>query len=626
MAIIHKLVESGAEDYLPFLLARERVIRKQREDNPDGSMSGGYAVKYELGDGIEGELRMVGNQSFIRLTKGAAKKWIALACNSVYRFSDANIIKVIQAPEGTPPDAPVRPTPIIYPEFEYTAPTAGWVTCNLSNPLCSAGVIGGTDRMSELYAEASAALTGVTLAYYAEVFPSIVFPPGWAAPPSGLGPVACQLPPGGGPCDWEVWDFVYAWSAGPYYEAYTAWHAGLRAAQAQQEALDAAYSQALAAYQEAMRIYNEAIYAARKRAIDAATQEGRVNQIASVMAEQGTGLMSQLVSMAVLRPNYIPKETPIEEFCSFTQSPGMGHTDIAQSFWAKPDRVGVDGKGTFATGLSSLPNETEQIGIVLDDVYATAQVSIDDMLFDGFPTMGASGFGYLVSGPMGMPINAATDAANIDIEPVASYPGWYFSERIAARDENKQLRTALLPISFDIIPPGAASAFYFVFFEFYAYDFVAAEWRWLPSLHLQTHHSAAMVYRSGAVHTSANFRVPDPNTPSLDASVQSIRSRLFIKQTVDASGVIAAPTEIKVVDGERIQFDLANYPGVTRADLSDFLTVAVGTSKWAEPVEPEPRTAIGKTDFQDFAATDPGSAFMLQLHKSCMNKLQISTQ
>ena len=67
MAIIHKLVESGAEAYLPFLLARERVIRRQRSDGADGSMSGGYSVKYEFGD-ITAELRMVGNQSFVRLT------------------------------------------------------------------------------------------------------------------------------------------------------------------------------------------------------------------------------------------------------------------------------------------------------------------------------------------------------------------------------------------------------------------------------------------------------------------------------------------------------------------------------------------------------------------------------
>lgn len=123
MAIIHKLVESGAEAYLPFLLAREREIRRKRSDNSDGSMSGGYAVKYELGDGIEGELRMVGNQSFIslRMVANIGFEWLSYPCkiapvvfesaaHATTPVEDGPIVEklpFVPIPNVPPPPAPV---------------------------------------------------------------------------------------------------------------------------------------------------------------------------------------------------------------------------------------------------------------------------------------------------------------------------------------------------------------------------------------------------------------------------------------------------------------------------------------------------------------------------------------
>lgn len=635
MAIIHKLVEPGAEAYLPFLLARERVIRRRRENNAEGAMSGGYAVKYELGDNIVGELRMVGNQSFIRLTVGkAAGVSVIYQRSSDTTWTDSNVVAIFDEPWTEPPPQPIRVVPPPGTPFTFTQEPPAWVDCGVGVPNWQNSWVGGTAAYNAAMAQASASYAGAALEYYKLTLgPNFKPEPGWLPAPSGVGAVGCATDPNEG-FPRSIPGFVYAWSDGPFFDAWLAWYAISQAEAAAAEAIERANAAAQIAWQQDMRARSDALYAALISTYYSTARAQRGAQIAAVIAEQDKGLGSQIVSMTALRPGYVPQEVHKEPF--FTS---LG---IPEASGALPQQVWpFSGPGSAQMGnVVSVADASalygEQVGIDMTDVMVGQSLLVNDIGFDRFRTSGARGYGYLMSGRMAK-TNLAAESDNVQCATAETYSDWYFSEREKTEDVKARNEGFAEPIKCDLIPPGQPGALYFAFFEFYAYDFKTDEWTWLPALFLQTSIPALMrAHEDGIVYEpslNGHRETTYPNRPLLENSVTSIRTRKLMKQSVAMDGTVSAVEEVRV--DPPITWDLASYPGTVRDDLGDFIVMVEGAPKWALPVSakyvlaelvadefvvPELRKGIAPTDIDSIPER---GALTKSLFRTCLTRFNL---
>lgn len=567
MAIIHKLVESGAEAYLPFLLARERVIRRQREDNPDGSMSGGYAVKYELGDGIEGELRMVGNQSFISLRMGPQRsKPVVMAVfgRADLSYSDANWWQKISKQEPTYPkkpdippyqpykgsDPPDLPEPFVPPEVTYTH-TGTLPTTEGEFPIANGGVSGsGADNYAEAIATAIAANAAAYEGY-------------WGHPPPG--PIATGVFTTSVTYNWvpvlfydngmpmvseatTTASYSYFPDAGTlpmmdYKRAYDAWFAADQVAAA---AHDDAYYSSVGAIIDAWEAQVDALKDAWSGPAVCATsieelfskiRNRRVTQSATVVAEMARGLKCLTVFTGSTRGVYIPKEEPASQYVGPVGTTGIGYTPSDQYCAGSKSVDQVSGVYVGNGGQASVVSTTRA-------------------------------YGYTVSGVI--PAYPLLNESNsLFVNDAPGYDVWINSNRVPGTRPNMA----------DIMWGATRLAATVFLFDYYAWDNDAEQWAWMPSLGLRGIPAAAWC------RPECNYLLDDRVPASVSGStVKKMRLRSVLRHSF-ADGAWSEPETVTISQAVRDEFAINDIPEILNNEscLPDFVTVLGGVAEWKTP-------------------------------------------
>ena len=513
MAIIHKLVESGAEAYLPFLLARERVIRRQRSDNADGSMSGGYAVKYGLGDGIEGELRMVGNQSFIRLSLSAPKTndelWIAYPFSMALQYSAANSWGKVSFDPPYPEDPgprPVReeiPYPTVNNRFSATDPTPADTPPPPPTGGCaSEGIPLATasewfniqDHDTAAISSAAAAMilaSGRDAAFLGRTFSLELIDGEYLNGGNallGANDIAKTVTGSenfvvGNTCV-TSYSRVFTWGGAiSNLTSALAVARGMRQADdAWRAASEAAHAAWVAAYTVWEQKYTAWVNAQNGNPPDPAvcypaffdfssiTKATRDQQAAAIGGEIAIGVRSLPVFNGAMRPQYVPLEWPADEFVNGGPTPSWG-------MWT--GRQG--GAATYSTQAASITGTTIADQGACDGTspgysYVNVPARVSDKRTWG-TTKRTYGFAitHSVRGEeMGMALPPPDNAIALS----GSYSEWLASPRQKTDPVAGRSKSA----DFDLTMHKSGKL-RVMFFEFYAYDGV--QWAWVPSLKLR---------------------------------------------------------------------------------------------------------------------------------------------
>lgn len=648
MAIIHKLVDDGAEGYLPFMLARERVIR-----NRWGDSFKSHTIKYELGD-VTAELRMVGNQSFIRLEVGkgtAGGEWVAYSAEPDLRVSVANRVGKTNGPEGTqrpvpPPypqgaEAPVEPVFDIsrfkiegggaHPSFQ-DIPTSPPVYENNydehyqnkyttgeesgkrlrklieENPWFTprpapAVQVGAWDDQANKYVVEYRLWDGVGRRFTVKMTEAQYDGQGGLI----LGPqpylsVTYTYDPAN---DWYI-QFV-EWLMTDYFAYSQAFRGWLQSG----EALYQQYQQTLIQWTNDVLKPWEAINLPSQVCPPYFTdllpkqRSGRAAQIIALNNELAKGIKSISVFGPAMRPSYVPREEPQDPFVN-----GSGGE------WIGP---GVVDPITGIRGPSRYDGTTSRV----EDIIATSALDTCDATEPAIRYTNAyigdmtqplavntiQGFGQRLNGIIRR--KEPEVPGGIVGTPMANYIDWIESER----------RVGQGTVSFDLLYGPSVGEVYIAMFEFYAYDAYTEQWQWIPTPSLLEYdwQPINQCYLTCVSYPDHDREAIYKNRP-LHGTSTAMRSRRFIKHTRSANGewsdaiTIQAPVITLDVTGQNYFFP------------SMFVAVR-GVQTWMLPKDPYPTTAVDAKFMAKQSISAPFTGgyadTMTWLHAQCLSRFNI---
>ena len=632
MAIIHKLVDSGAEAYLPFLLAREREIRRKRSDNSDGSMSGGYAVKYELGDGIEGELRMVGNQSFVRLTiNGGSRvgtKWVAFMFEPDTQYSDSNNTPTFDGPQESKrpippvfvmPDTGTEPifdtSKFRYPVGSQYGPGSDEYP-TIDGPQIQVGTVGEANDIRAEYISGLLKELSVEDRVGARSYPkptkdkngeyeyalnfgitfhkvletkTITFP--------GTPPVTITN------TYYRAWD-TYT-PANDVEVAHIKWfldekkpyiaaaNATFAAAYAEWQAELAEWRATVLAEWEAKNVLEQVCPPYFKDLLGK-QREGRSAQVAALYAEMRRGMGSLCIASRVLHPMYIPKEAPTEELAG----PGTEWIEPGQSV---PRHESV----TTSYTLAIFPTCDG------DGMRANTYVNAYPYASGGQnnPYISLSqGFGYIVNGTLYDKDRAVPGGT---MRLMDQYQDWLESSRSPA--------TGL--VSFDLVYGNVPGEVYIALFEFYGYDFKTEQWMWSPSIDLLNTNPLRSCYTICFSYPDHEREAAYADRPDAMQQIAQVRSYAFLKHTKTPTGWSPAIN----VSAPQIVVSVSN---VSLGDIPAVWCAVNGVQDWMLPASPDPNIAVDAAFMATSNPSTPGQVGSIGelkewIHAQCLSRFNI---
>lgn len=614
MAIIHKLVESGAEAYLPFLLARERVIRRQRSDGADGSMSGGYSVKYEFGD-ITAELRMVGNQSFVRLTLNGGSnvfgnEWVAFFANANLQYTEANNVQTYQGPETS--KRPVGPTMTPYPDPPLLPPPNP-ADYPLSEYVDSATGVGYLQSAMVGIAKTARAILEPLVREYYDFFSPPDIDPVWkenqiqnALNNPGNGGGRDGIKSGGFNHDTGYATPIYTpgddiridrliWEVASG-KAYRSWNDG---AKKHHESFEAAYAQWAATTLREWELKNLPSLACPPYYVELLPKQisGRTAQLAAFQGELLAGLNSLTVAIPALHPDYFPLESPTEPFAT-----DSGYWTDVGVYASRPSESIT--REYLAPKFATCGDAAQA------NVYVNAYAS---SVVGGVNSTGlvskSQAYGYRVDGTAYTRDNGSPAMTTM---PLASYEDWLDSPRTPLGSR----------VSFDLVYGDAPGKMCIALFEFYAYDYKTDQWMWTPSLPLLDNEPINSCYSICYSYPDHEREAKYTNRPEPTyGSCTEMRSYAFLVHQKTPTGW-GAPT---VVAAPQISLDVSEFG---RGAMPHMWCATVGLQKWMTPAFPNPGTVVGK-DFMSKAtvtAPNPGGTMdeaMTWIHAQCLSRFNI---
>lgn len=649
MAIIHKLVESGAEGYLPFMLARERVIRNRRGDSFKS-----HTIKYELGD-VSAELRMVGNQSFIRLEVGkgtAGGEWVAYSAEPDLRVSVANRVGKTNGPEGTqrptPPPYPQGPAQPTEPEFDISR----FKVTGPGNHPSFQDIPASPPIYKNNYDDHMRGKTGVVeeqtnrMRAFMEANPWFSPRP---APATRVGHFDDDT--NKYMIDYSLWDgvsrralsemsepvydngvllippypytnLVYSYDkAGDALYQFREWlmtdyFAYAQAFRGWSQAGDALFQQ----YRLTLIQWNNDVLKPWE-ALNLPSQvcppyftdllpkqrSGRAAQIIALNNELAKGIKSISVFGPAMRPSYVPREEPQDPFVN-----GSGGEWIGS---------GVVDPITGIRGPSRYDGTTSRV----EDIIATSALDTCDATEPAIRYTNAyigdmtqplavntiQGFGQRLNGIIRR--KEPEVPGGIVGTPMANYIDWIESER----------RVGQGGLSFDPLYGEAVGEIYIALFEFYAYDNETEQWLWTPTLQLLQYDTPPIrsCYLTCVSYPDHDREAIYKNRPDPSSSVTAMRSTRFIKHTRSRSGDWS---DAVTIQAPVITIDVA---GQDYFSMPSMFVVMRGLQNWMRPKTPNPYTAVD-IDFmgqQTVAGPFTGQSqdTITWLHAQCLNRFNI---
>lgn len=629
MAIIHKLVESGAEAYLPFLLAREREIRRKRSDNSDGSMSGGYAVKYELGDGIEGELRMVGNQSFVRLTlNGGSRvgtKWVAFTFEPDTQYSDSNNTPTFDGPqESKRPIPPVFVMPDtgtgpIFDTSKFRYPTGSQYGPGSDSFPSPDGPSIGAGELGKAWEQRRVHIVGLLKdvpneeQYAARSAPTPDKDddgnPKWAL---NLGitfhkalETNTYVIPGDPPVTitsqyYRVWDAYnpsndveaahiewYINERKPFIDAS---NAAFAAAYAAWEAAVAEWKATVLAEWEAKNVLSKVCPPYFKDLLKK-QRSGRAPQVDALYAEMRRGMGSLCIASRVLHPMYIPKEAPTEELAG----PG--------SEWIEPGQY-VPRHESVTTSYTSAIFPTCDGDGMRANTYVNAYPYASGGQNNPYINL-SQGFGYIVNGTLYDKDRAVPGGT---MRLMDQYQDWLESPRSPAAGL----------VSFDLVYGNVPGEVCIALFEFYAYDYATEQWIWTPSVNLLDTNPLKSCYSICYSYPDHEREAEYANRPVV-GTVTQMRSYAFLKHTKTPIGWSPAIS----VSAPQINIDVTS---MGRGGLPSVWCAVRGVQDWMLPAAPNLNTAVDAAFMAQLSASGQASTttdLLGLIHAQCLSRFQI---
>ena len=631
MAIIHKLVESGAEAYLPFLLARERVIRRQRSDGADGSMSGGYSVKYEFGD-ITAELRMVGNQSFVRLSVtgdvNVSRTWVAFMFEPDTQFSDSNNVPIFNGPQDskrpTPPEfvTPDTGTEPVFDSSKFRYPTGGLVPGSdeyptIDGPQIEEGTVGEANDIRAEYISGLLKELSVEDRVEARSYPEPT------KDKNGEYKYALNFGitfhkvlesntftiPGDPPVTithiyYRAWD-TYT-PANDVEVAHIKWfldekkpyiaaaNATFAAAYAEWQAELAEWRATVLAEWEAKNVLEQVCPPYFKDLLGK-QREGRSAQVAALYAEMRKGMGSLCIASPALHPQYMPKEEPSEELAvTVAEWVGPGkYVDVSES-WTSEYTIAIypvcDGDRMRArTYVNAYPYSPP-------DAQNSPYVSLDQ------------GFGYRVNGTL-YDLDSSKPGATVRLLP--QYQDWLESDR----------RPAQNVVSFDLLYGNVPGEVYIALFEFYGYDFKTEQWMWSPSIDLLNTNPLRSCYTICFSYPDHEREAAYADRPDAMQQIAQVRSYAFLKHTKTPTGWSPAIN----VSAPQIVVSVSN---VSLGDIPAVWCAVNGVQDWMLPASPDPNIAVDAAFMATSNPSTPGQVGSIGelkewIHAQCLSRFQI---
>lgn len=639
MPIIHKIVEGG-EQYLGWALQRERALRKLAQDRDerkrkrqgegqasvtiveDEVTEGHRTAKYDLGD-AEVEIRVVGNHSFIRLTKGgsAGSGWVAYPFSISMQYSAANNWPKLTG-ESPLPENPGPP-----PEYPYVPPLPpldGGVAlaCASDNPMPTDGELGdyleytydtsgpstqGYQMRQEALAANPYFLAGERLVYSTSNCPMVPWP-------SGPDITFVWVLSGTDNNGTKYYGRVVSWNGrNSNLEKILAKALSLAAIfQAQAELEAAAGSAWQAAYAAWSIKYNRwlsavngtppdpAVCYPHKDQVRAEAERNRPIQIEALRDEVAKGINSLCVFNGAARPEYIPFEYPTDRF---VQNEGGNSIDV----WVGPGSYQTQASGV-TPGSASDPRACLSTLSVdrFSNVYIDAQPQDAKRMVTTKRT-----FGYSVTGNVSNEFWSIAPDADLELAP--TYLAWLKSARTKF-DFNVGGRN----MDFDLTV-GRSGRIRLLFFEFKVYDPSTGRWLWTPSPRL--FETPAVV---GCVtgYCSTIDRTPPPQPAETPPSEQKDRvsaMRVFAAMEQEYSPGSEAgttkwsnPYPLAIPDPTLFEVDFTGLP-YDRYEAPTGVSVMYGVDPTALPAEPSLRSATTMAHMTSNPPVQPpGSAMDVQ--------------
>ena len=633
MATIHKFVDDGAEAYLPFLLAREREIRRRKKKErergqgqaivtlvEDEPMEGSYTANFDFGDGIEGELRMVSNQSFIRLTKGgsAGSGWVAYPFSISMQYSAANNWPKLSFVSPMPENPGPAPT---LPYIQPPNPDGGYSIIH-SRSDCAPGL----NNYFDVYLFDQTAPS--TLAYnlrQAAIRDHLYFTAAesrlYVNNPSDAY-LACPIGP----------DFSVSWVYEGEYQGQNVYHgeyswngqvtnesrridkaieiAGIFKAHYEAEAAaSAAWQIAYAAWLVKFNRWNEAVSGTppdptvcyqHQDNVRSAMMQSRPTQISALQAEVLLGMRALPVFNGAARPQYVPLERPAD---TFTKSAGGDSVRV----WRSPDFYELE-----VSSISPGGSDPRMCGSTLStkrlsNVYIDASPS-DDRRWG--TTKRA--FGFSVSGDVNPDfwMGAPPDERNVKL--AATYPAWLKSRKTKYFTSEEQRN-----LDYDLTV-GRSGRIRLLCFEFRVYDPASEVWVWTPSPRI-IETPAAMSCVTGYC-LSANRTPPvtplqtPPSSPVYrvsDMRVLTAFEQAYAPGDDEGTTEWGKPEALSLYNAQ-FTISLDGLP-FDKYELPTGVAVMYGVDPTALPAEPSLRSATTMAHMaNDQPVQPPGSAMDVQ--------------
>jgi len=643
VAIIHKLVDDGAEGYLPFMLARERVIR-----NRWGDSFKSHTIKYDLGD-VTAELRMVGNQSFIRLERGgggASTAWVAYSCEPNLRISSANRVGKTNGPDGTKrpepppyPDSPPAPDEPVFDTTRFRIPGGGAHPSFQDQPASPSVQKSNEGEINEKANKQREAIESDVKNQGYEIpvkpYPAVFK---WDDQKNQL------------VVDYSLWDgrgrkFVpemsepaYDWDSGiliiPSYPIlnavysydpsndylyqwwewvktdYFAYTEAFKASAQAAEAIAQQYQQTLIQWNETVLKPWEALNLPSQVCPPYFTdllpkqRSGRAAQIIALNNEMDKGIKSVSMFGPALRPNYVPMEEPQDPFTN-----GVGGQWIGPGV---PDSItGITGPARYDSTTQS--REDIIAASPLDSCDATAPaVRFVNYYIGNSDVVGINtqqAYGYRLNGRISRKEPEVPQSVTSNF--MSGYDDWIES----ARKEGQGT------VSFDLLYGPSVGEVYIAMFEFYAYDAYTEQWQWIPTPSLLEYdwQPINQCYLTCVSYPDHDREAIYKNRP-LHGTSTAMRSRRFIKHTRSANGewsdaiTIQAPVITLDVTGQNYFFP------------SMFVAVR-GVQTWMLPKDPYPTTAVDAKFMAKQSISAPFTGgyadTMTWLHAQCLSRFNI---
>ncbi len=592
------------------MLARERAIR-----NRWGDSFKSHTIKYELGD-VTAELRMVGNQSFIRLETGGAlvaREWVAYPAQYDLRCSAVNQVGTYNGPQATqrpvfppmeptpdPPNIP-RPNPADFKQDSFD-PVSGVSFKFTAMQAIKAGQIAARGPLIRQYYTITAPpnLSQAAQEQLERTIETAIANSGgdyWGVtsggfdPSDGSGANASYSPSDDYKVaflQWEIDSFV----------AHRAW---AEDAENRRRAYEAAYAQWA---DTVLREWNEKnlpslVCPPYYAELMDKRRQGRAGQLAALYAEAAQGIGALSVFGGVMRPIYIPKEEPAEPF-----SNGAG------GLW--------EGPGAYSVGIQSAVPVIAPSPVQVCDSTAPATRYSNFYVGDKSEPPAittARAYGYRIDGDV-FNLDVATPSARATLSP--GYEDWIDSPR----------RDAQGIVSFDLFYGPAVGEVYIAQFEFYSYDYGTDQWLWTPTEHLFDTEPVRSCYSICYAYPDHERDAQYTNRPDIAASTTAMRSLGFFKHTRQPDGSWSGPVPISAAP---ISLDLTGS-GMNRGSLPPMVVVAKGVQEWMTPAFPNPATAVDKAFMgtqsvptSPFASQSTTDAY-LWLLAQCLNRFNIPFQ